>query len=167
MPLNIDNARALFVHQLGELLSVEQAQAEEVLPELRDEVADDELRKGFEHHLEETREQLQNVERAFEALGETPAPQPSHALNALRKQHDQLSPKIQQEGLRDLFDAGAAARTEHLEIAAYRSLITMAQAIGEGEIVKLLQHNCEQEEHTLQELEQLSERLGRATVTSA
>lgn len=167
MPPNISDVRALFVHQLGELLSVEQTQAEEVLPELRYEVADDELRKAFEHHLEETREQLQNVERAFEALGEKPAPQPSHALNALRKQHDQLSPKIQQEGLRDLFDAGAAARTEHLEIAAYRSLITMAQAFGEGEIVKLLQRNCGQEEHTLHELEQLSERLGRATVTPA
>ena len=43
--------------------------------------------------------------------------------------------------LPDVFDAGAAAKTEYLEIAAYESLITTAEALGETEIVSLLEEN--------------------------
>ena len=38
----------------------------------------------------------------------------------------------------DSFLTGAGARTEHYEIAAYEGLVTMAEAMGETEVVELL-----------------------------
>ena len=43
-----------------------------------------------------------------------------------------------------MVDAGAAARTEHYEIAAYNSLIEMARALGESEAVGLLEENLKE-----------------------
>ena len=43
--------------------------------------------------------------------------------------------------LLDVFLTGAAARTEHYEIAAYTGLIDQARALGEREAVELLQEN--------------------------
>ena len=49
----------------------------------------------------------------------------------------------------DAFLTGAGARTEHYEIAAYEGLMTMAEAMGEGEVVDLLSENLEQEKTAL------------------
>ena len=48
-------------------------------------------------------------------------------------------------GLIDLVDAGAAARTENYEIAAYESLRRMAKGLGEERAVDLLDANLKDE----------------------
>jgi ferritin-like metal-binding protein YciE len=45
----------------------------------------------------------------------------------------------------DAFMAGAGARTEHYEIAAYEGLITMADAMGDTKVSEVLTENLEQE----------------------
>jgi ferritin-like metal-binding protein YciE len=67
-----------------------------------------------------------NLERAFELLGEEPKPDKSHAIDALVAQHDNVFKHIESNELNDVFNAGAAGKTEHLEIAAYESMITAA-----------------------------------------
>ena len=62
-------------------------------------------------------------------------------------EHD-ASPEI-----RDLFLAGAGARAEHYEIAAYSGLVAMARAMGEKDAAILLEQNLRQEKATLRELE--------------
>jgi ferritin-like metal-binding protein YciE len=54
---------------------------------------------------------------------------------------------------------GAGARTEHYEIAAYEGLVTMAEAMGEMEIVELLTENLEQEKTALERLKAIGKRL--------
>ena len=54
-----------------------------------------------------------------------------------------------------------AAETEHHEIAVYEGLITEAQAMGKDDIVKLLQQNLEQEQHTLEEVKQATKELAQ------
>ena len=44
--------------------------------------------------------------------------------------------------------------TEHHEIAVYEGLIINARAMGREDVVRLLQQNLEQEEHTLSELKE-------------
>jgi ferritin-like metal-binding protein YciE len=56
-------------------------------------------------------------------------------------------------------DAGAAARTEHYEIAAYSGLIEMARALGESEAVGLLEENLKQEREALREVESVTKAL--------
>jgi ferritin-like metal-binding protein YciE len=58
-----------------------------------------------------------------------------------------------------MFLTGAAARTEHYEIAAYTGLITMAKALGETDAAKLLGENLKDEKAALEMVTTISEKL--------
>ena len=62
---------------------------------------------------------------------------------------------------------GAAAKTEHVEIAMYEGLITKAQAMGADDIVGLLEENLEQEKHTLEEVRTASQQVSKELATQA
>ncbi|MGH3048337.1 MAG: ferritin-like domain-containing protein [Gaiellaceae bacterium] len=154
----IQTPRELFLHELGDILYVERKLSDEVLPKLIGEVQDDELRKGLESHLEETRQHVTNVEQVFDALGEEPQAEKCIGFEGLKKEHDQLLKEAAPD-LVDLVDTGAAARTEHYEIAAYEGLIPMARALDEREAVGLLEENLKQEKEALREVESVAKRL--------
>jgi ferritin-like metal-binding protein YciE len=131
MPTKMDNPRELFLHELGDLLYAENVLVK-TLPKLAKEASDAELQKGFESHLEET------------------------------KQHvDFMSEEMPSPEITDMFLTGSGARAEHYEIAAYTGLITMAQALGETGAVPLLQDNLKQEKAALDKLEKAATRLSR------
>ena len=106
----ITNPRELFLHELGDILYVEQKLADEVLPKLIGEVTDDEFRDGLEGHLRETRRHVENVKQVFAELGETPKAEPCLGFEGLKKEHDKLMSETSPE-LIDSVDVGAAART--------------------------------------------------------
>ena len=66
-----------------------------------------------------------------------------------------------------MVDAGAAARTEHYEIAAYNGLIEMARALGESEAVGLLEENLKEEREALHEVESVAKKLRDETKATA
>jgi ferritin-like metal-binding protein YciE len=159
----ITEPRQLLANELQAMLYVEQKLAGEVLPELQKEIQDKDFKEGITEHLEETKEHVANVERAFELLGEEPKPDKSHAIDGLVAQHDKVIKNIESQQLRDVFNAGAAAKTEHLEIAAYESLITTAESIGEEEIVSLLEENLDHEKDALKKVEKAAKELAIET----
>ena len=161
----IAQPRDLFVNELKALLYVEQKLADQVLPELASEIRNTDFKESIREHTEETRRHVANVERIFELLGEEPKPDKSHAVDGLVAQHDKVAKNIESAQLRDCFDAGAAAKTEHLEIAAYESLITTAESLGETEIVSLLEENLDDEKQALQQVKKTGEQLTRASAT--
>ncbi|HYY75767.1 MAG TPA: DUF892 family protein [Gaiellaceae bacterium] len=156
----IATPRELFLHELGDILYVERKLSDEVLPKLIGEVQDDELKKGLESHLEQTRQHVTNVEQVFDSLGEEPQAEKCVGFEGLKREHDQL---LEESGpdLVDLVDTGAAARTEHYEIAAYEGLIPMARALEEREAVGLLEENLKQEKEALREVESVAKRLSK------
>lgn len=162
----IANPRDLFLHELGDILYVERGLAEETLPKLIDEVQDKEFKSGLQEHLEETRQHVTNVERAFKELGEAPHSEKCVAFEGLKKEHDEMIGDSAHD-LVDLVDLGAAARTECYEIAAYESLRRMAKAMGEETVVELLDENLAQEKDALREVEKFATRISREMVTAA
>ena len=161
----ISEPRELLVNELKAMLYVEQKQAEEVLPQLNREITNTEFKQSVAEHLEETKQHVANLERAFQVLGEEAKPDKSHAVDGLVAQHDKVFKNIGADELRDIFNAGAAAKTEHLEIAAYESMITNAESLGENEIVNLLQQNLGNEKEALQDVKKVSEQLASETAT--
>ena len=160
----ITTPRDLFLHELGDILYVERALAEETLPKLIDEVEDKDFRGGLEAHLEQSRQHVANVEEVFELLGEEPQVEKCIGFEGLKKEHDQLLQETAQ-ALVDIVDVGAAARTENYEIAAYEGLRRMAKAMGEDGAVALLDENLKQEKETLREIEKLAARLSNESAT--
>jgi ferritin-like metal-binding protein YciE len=153
--------RELLLHELGDLLFAEQTLVK-ALPKLAEEASDEELRAGFESHLEETRQHVRNLKSAFESVGEDAKSEKCPGIEGIKKEHDEFmqnedpSPEVC-----DLFLTGAGARSEHYEIAAYEGLITLANGLGETEIVSLLEENLEQEKAALEKLTTVAKRLSR------
>ena len=155
---DISTPRDLFLHELGDILYVEEKLSAEVLPKLINEVQSAEFRKGLERHLEQTKGHITNVEQIFDALGEQSETEKCLGFEGLRQEHDEMVGEVSDD-LIDLVDAGAAARTEHYEIAAYTGLIEMARALGESEAVSLLEENLKEEKETLREVESVTKTL--------
>ena len=156
----LTSPRDLFLHELGDILYVEKKLADDVIPKIIGEVKDEEFKKGLETHLEQTRQHATNLEQVFDSLGEEPTMEECVGFEGLRKEHDQLLEEASPE-LIDLVDTGAAARTEHYEIAAYEGLIPMARALGEQEAVGLLEENLKQEKEMLRGVESVAKRLSQ------
>lgn len=162
----ITSPRDLFLHELGDILYVERKLADETLPKLIDEVNDEELEAGLRSHLEETRQHVAHVEKVFGIFGEEPHEEECIGFEGLKKEHDQLVEESS-PALIDLVDAGAAARTENYEIAAYEGLRRMAKGLGEDEAVGLLDKNLKQEKEALREVEKAATRLSKEGIASA
>jgi ferritin-like metal-binding protein YciE len=152
------NPRELFLHELGDILYVERTLTEKALPKLISEVNDKEFKNGLEKHLQQTRRHVTNVEKVFDSLGEQPRAERCLGFEGLKEEHDSLTEETSPD-LIDLVDLGAAARTEHYEIAAYQGLMKMAKALGEDEAVGLLEQNLKQEKETLRVVEKISTRV--------
>ena len=162
----ITTPRELFLHELGDILYVEQRLTEEVLPTLIQEVQDADFRKGLERHLEQTRGHITNVEQIFDSMGEQSETEKCLGFEGLKKEHDEMTTEVS-ESLIDIVDTGAAARTEHYEIAAYSGLIEMARALGESEAVGLLEENLKEEREALREAESVAKKLRDETKATA
>ena len=79
-----------------------------------------------------------------------------------KKEHDDfVSKESPSQDVLDSFLTGAGARTKHYEIAAYEGLVTMAEAMGETQVVELLTKNLEQEKVALEKLQTIGKRLAR------
>ena len=156
----ITNSRELFLHELGDILYVEQKLADEVLPKLIGEVTDEEFRGALEAHLKETRGHVENVKKVFAELEETPKAEPCLGFEGLKKEHDQLMSETTPE-LVDSVDLGAAARTENYEIAAYEGLRRMAKALGEDRAVDHLDQNLAEEKEALRLVEKIATRVSK------
>ena len=167
--IKMNDPRELFLHELGDVLYAEQTLGK-TLPKLKEEAADEELAQGFGDHLEETRQHVKNLEKAFEALGEPAKAEKCPGIEGIKKEHDEfVSNESPSQEVLDAFLTGAGARTEHYEIAAYEGLVTMAEAMGEDEVAQLLNENLGQEKQALSNLQRIGKRLaerGAATLAA-
>ena len=167
MSTQMNDPRELFLHELGDVLYAERTLVK-TLPKLQEEASDDELAEGFGEHLEETRQHVENLEQAFEALGEPAKAEKCPGIEGIKKEHDEfVSNESPSPEVLNAFLTGAGARTEHYEIAAYEGLITMAEAMGEDEVARLLNENLAQEQNALRKIQTIGKRLAKQGATTA
>jgi ferritin-like metal-binding protein YciE len=160
-----DTPSELFTYKLGSALTMEN-DVLKMLGRLEEEAHADELKQQFRHHADETRQHVRNIEQAFAALGEEPDDKPCPPIEAIDKE-GRANIKRSDDALVDSVILAGAAATEHHEIATYEWLITEARAMGRQEVVALFEQNLEQEQHTLMEVQQATEKISRETVARA
>lgn len=149
----------LFVHELRDMYYAEKALTK-VLPKLAEEASDRELSQAFEHHLDETKGHVTNLEQVFEQLGQRAEGQPCPGIDGINEEHDTFVKENEPTAeLMDVFLTGAASRAEHYEIAAYTGLVGQAKALGERDSAELLEENLRQERDALAKVESISKRL--------
>ena len=155
----LNTPEEIFNFKLGAALKMENTVLE-MLGDLEKSAQRDELKQMFRHHVQETRQHITNIERSFELLGEEADDSSCPAIEGLQKEGKATIKKTDDSVIDAVIIAGAS-ETEHHEIAVYETLVTNAQARGASEVAQLLAQNLEQEQHTLDELKQVGQRISR------
>jgi ferritin-like metal-binding protein YciE len=152
----IESLNDLFVEQLRDLYDAEN-QLIKALPKMAEGANSDELRQGFEEHLEQTKEHAQRIETIFEQLGQKAKAKKCKGMEGLIKEGSEALEEDMSEDVKDAAIIAAAQRVEHYEIAAYGTVRNFANLLGETEAATLLEQTLEEEKETDDKLTQLAE----------
>jgi len=148
--------KELYVDELRDIYDAEK-QLIKALPEMAEAATSEELREGFENHLEQTKEHARRLEQIFSELGEKPAGKKCKAMQGLVAEASEM---IEEDFEGEVKDAGlisAAQRVEHYEIAAYGTVRNFASVLGEQNAVALLEKTLNEEKETDEKLTELSD----------
>jgi ferritin-like metal-binding protein YciE len=89
-----------------------------------------------------------------------------YAVEGLKREHEEFKKEQPSEQVLAGFIVGAAAKTEHYEIASYQGLVEKARLMGQQEVARLLQENLRQEEQMARRVEQMGRQLGQQMIQS-
>ncbi len=151
--------KELYVDELRDIYSAEN-QLTKALPKMAKAATSDELRSGFEEHLEQTKGHVKRLDQIFQSLGEKPTGKKCKGMEGLIEEGKEMIEEDELEG--EALDAGlisAAQRVEHYEIAAYGCVRTYANLLGESDAAELLEETLDEEKETDQKLTQLAEEI--------
>lgn len=146
----------LFHHELKDLYSAEK-QLLKALPKMAKAATNDDLRQAFEHHFEETEEQVNRLEKIFEELGVSSRGPKCAAMEGLIEEGKEIMEEDSEPEVLDAALICAAQRVEHYEIAGYGCARTFAHQLGHEKIAATLQRTLDEEGATDHKLTQLAE----------
>ena len=150
--------RELYLDELRDLYDAENRLVK-ALPKLAKEAESQELRSGFEEHLEQTKGHVERLQEIFEAMGEKASGKRCAAMAGLIQEGDEMMGADFEPRVKDAALISAAQRVEHYEIAAYGCVRTWAGLLGESEAQNLLQQTLNEEKETDEKLTELSEEI--------
>ncbi|HEY6766086.1 MAG TPA: ferritin-like domain-containing protein [Candidatus Sulfotelmatobacter sp.] len=153
-----EELKELYINELKDLYSAEN-QLTKALPKMAKTATSDELREGFEEHLEQTKGHVQRLEQIFEMLGEKAGGKKCVGMEGIVKEGAEVMGEDYEGALMDAALISAAQRVEHYEIAGYGAVIAYAELLGESEQASLLQETLEEEKETDEKLTELSKEI--------
>ena len=154
--MQLETLQDLYVEELRDIYNAEN-QLVKALPKMAEGASSDELRQGFEEHLEQTKGHAERIEQIFEQLGEKVKGKKCKAMEGLVKEGAETLEEDMNEDVKDAALIAAAQRVEHYEIAGYGTARTYANLLGHDEAVSLLEQTLEEEKETDAKLTQLAE----------
>ncbi|WP_083441003.1 YciE/YciF ferroxidase family protein [Aquincola tertiaricarbonis] len=141
----------LFIHELSDTYSAEK-QLTRSLPKMARASRAADLAAAFEQHLEETRGQVERIDKIVELTGLKLKRMKCAAMEGLIEEGQDLIDELDQGPLLDIALMGAAQKAEHYEIASYTTLVMLAGKLGLTDAVVLLQETLREETATDEKL---------------
>lgn len=154
--MKLTTLQDLFVHELKDLYSAE-TQLVKALPKLAKAATNEELKAGFEEHLEQTKEHVARLEQIAEACECKLSGHKCKAMEGLVEEGQELVSEDASDSVRDAALIGAAQRVEHYEIAGYGTARALATCLGYEDAAELLEQTLEEEKATDVKLTELAE----------
>lgn len=154
--MELNSLKELYVEGLKDLYSAEN-QLLKALPKMAKKATHPQLKRAFELHERQTREQVARLERICRELGEKPSGKKCHGMEGLIDEAKEL---IDEKPHPDVLDAGLIAKAqhvEHYEMAGYGTLRTYARLLGFEQQAALLQRTLDEEGETDKLLTALAE----------
>ncbi|MGA3089595.1 MAG: ferritin-like domain-containing protein [Terriglobales bacterium] len=135
----------LLEDEIKDLYSAEQ-QLTKAIPKMAKGSNDPALQDAFRGHLKETETQVQRLERIAEILEIKPSGKKCVGMEGCIKEGAEVLSEEGDETVLDLGIIGAGGRVEHYEMAGYLTAISLAEQMGEKEVVSLLKQSLAEEQ---------------------
>ena len=150
----IINLRDVYIEQLKDLYSAE-TQLIKALPKMAKAANAPDLAKGFEDHLEQTKEHAARLEHILSALDEKPTGKTCKAMKGLVEEGAEAIKENASKSAKDAMLIAAAQRVEHYEIAG--CVKTYARLLGQDDAAELLGQTLQEEAETDEKLTEAAE----------
>jgi ferritin-like metal-binding protein YciE len=156
--MKTNTLKEVYVDELRDLYNCEQ-QLIKALPKMAKAASSEELRSGFEGHLEQTKEHARRLELLLQGLGEPIKGKKCKGIEGIVAEGGEVMSEDYEGPVMDAALIAAAQRVEHYEIAAYGSVHAFATLMGENDAAELLEQTLEEEKETDQKLTELSQEI--------
>jgi ferritin-like metal-binding protein YciE len=153
--MKLESIENLFLHEVKDLLSAEK-QLVKALPKMAKGASSQALKEGIEDHLEQTKGHVERLERVFKLLDKSPRAEHCKGMEGLIEEGSDLLEEDGEPHVKDAALIAAAQRVEHYEISGYGTARTLAELLGLGEAVDLLQQTLDEEKETDEKLTELA-----------
>lgn len=142
-----ESLKRIFEELLQDTYNAEK-QIVKALPELAKAAYDEQLQDAFETHLEQTKRQVERLEKIFDRLRIDKGNETCEALEGLVKEAKEIIDEHEKSIVRDVALIIAAQKVEHYEIAAYGSLVELADVLGLNRTADILERTLNEEKET-------------------
>ncbi len=141
--------------EIKDLYSAEK-QLTKAIPKMAKGSNDPSLATAFTKHLKETEAQVARLEEVGKLLDMKPTGKKCEGMEGVIKEGAEALEEEGEETILDLGIIGAGSRVEHYEMAGYMTAISLAERMGEREVVKLLQQSLAEEQAAEQTLRKIA-----------
>jgi ferritin-like metal-binding protein YciE len=141
----------LFIHQLQDVYYAEN-QITKALPKMIEKATSPQLKQGFETHLQETRGQIERLERVFKMHGQEAKAVTCPAIDGIIKEANEVASDVADKQVLDAALIAAAQAVEHYEIARYGTLVAWARQLGREDCAAVLEETLREEISTDEKL---------------
>jgi ferritin-like metal-binding protein YciE len=156
--MKIDSLETLLQSELMDIYDAEKRLVR-ALPKMAKSAASEELRSAIQEHLEVTKGQVQRLEQVFKLFGFTVKAKPCAGMKGLIEEGEEVIKDDAEGALLDQALIGAAQRVEHYEMAAYGTVRTMAEQLGNSEAASLLEETLNEEKDADSKLTEVAQQL--------
>ena len=156
--MKIENLRDLWIDELKDLYHAEN-QILKALPRMAKAAVDDTLQSAFEDHLEQTRGHVKRLEQVFDLIDVPAKGKPCKGMAGIIAEGKEMLDMDLPEPVGDAALIAAAQRVEHYEIAAYGTVRTYAEILGETDAAELLEATLNEEKETDETLSEIAEQV--------
>ncbi len=145
----------LFIHELSDIYSAEK-QLTRALPKMARAASEAKLAEAFTAHLEETRGQVERIDKIVEATGLRLNRVKCAAMEGLVEEGRDVIEEVEKGPVLDAALIASAQKVEHYEIASYGTLCTFAKQLGHGDALALLKETLAEEKAADEKLNTLA-----------
>lgn len=142
--MKLDHLEKLYMHELKDLYSVEN-QITEAFPQMIEKSTNPALKKGLEHHLEETKEQSKRIEKIMKNYNYSPGGHRCEGIAGIIKEAKSILEDTGNPESTDVAIISMCNRIEHYEMAAYGTARAYAEQLCKYDEADLLLESLKEE----------------------
>ena len=164
--MSVETLQELLVDELKDLYSAEK-QIVKALPKLAKAASTTELHDALMSHLEETKGQVERLEKIAELVGKKLTGKTCVGMKGVLEEGSEVLDETEEGTVRDAALIAASQRVEHYEMAGYGSARDFANTLGLSDVAALLEETLEEEKQADKKLTSISKQVNSTAKQAA